>query len=433
MSGFEAVGVILGVLPLIISALEHYAQGVSTAKRFWQYKSELKSLLRSIRTEKDIFLNTCETLLTGIVRVDQMSLFLEYPEGQLWHDLEIEEKLEERLKGAYAGYSETVEDMNTVLGKFMEKLKLDPAGKVQFSDPNAFKKEFKRLKFSISRSAYEDLLNKIRQNNVTLSQLTKQSITLESTRAACRRSSPNFRAVQDYAKSVYTILRSSWQCGCQAPHTVSLRLEPRCTTIPASTPSPNLAATNFRRPFTRYDKLRISVILASSVLQLHKTPWVDEKWGKDDILFIDRPSKPLFDHPYVARQFFACKTSQTDQPCSSDGLNPCRVIRNKALFDLGVLLIELWYGQSLEKLRTPADLNTDGIPSLTADWCTADRIVDEILWDAGSRYSEAVRRCIRCDFDRRETNLEDGDFRQAVYDGVVSLLEKNFEQFSCLD
>lgn len=355
--------------------------------------------------------------------------------------------------------------------------------------------------------------------------MTKQSITLESTRAACRRSSPNFRAVQDYAKSVYTILRSSWQCGCQAPHTVSLRLEPRCTTIPASTPSPNLAASpsqsgikknvrfvkqaqnavsaalepepdltpiedlckaiatlqqpqrdlclgffvdefskrkhgiyplpsssmtqeswtviplshvlsreaNFRRPFTRYDKLRISVILASSVLQLHKTPWVDEKWGKDDILFIDRPSKPLFDHPYVARQFFACKTSQTDQPCSSDGLNPCRVIRNKALFDLGVLLIELWYGQSLEKLRTPADLNTDGIPSLTADWCTADRIVDEILWDAGSRYSEAVRRCIRCDFDRRETNLEDGDFRQAVYDGVVSLLEKNFEQFSCLD
>lgn len=190
---------------------------------------------------------------------------------------------------------------------------------------------------------------------------------------------------------------------------------------------------DLRRPFTTYDKLRVSVILASSVLQLHKTPWIDERWGKDDILFINRPSGPLFDHPYVSRQFSTCKISQTNQPCTSDGANTCRIIRNKPLFDLGVLLIELWYGQPLEKLRIPADLDTDGTPNLTSDWYTADRIVDKIHWDAGSRYSDAVRRCIRCDFDQRETSLENENFRQVVYDGVVSLLVKNFKQFNCLD
>ena len=95
MSGFEIVGVILGALPLVISALEHYAQGVSTAKRFWQYKLELKSLLRQIKTENAIFINTCEALLTGIVRVDQMTLFLKNPGGQVWRDPKIEKKLEE--------------------------------------------------------------------------------------------------------------------------------------------------------------------------------------------------------------------------------------------------------------------------------------------------------------------------------------------------
>ena len=130
MSGFEIVGVILGALPLVISALEHYAQGVSTAKRFWQYKLELKSLLRQIKTENAIFINTCEALLTGIVRVDQMMLFLKNPGGQIWRDPKIEKKLEERLKGAYEGYAETVVDMKVVLEKFMEKLMLDPVGKV---------------------------------------------------------------------------------------------------------------------------------------------------------------------------------------------------------------------------------------------------------------------------------------------------------------
>ena len=30
MSGFEVVGVLLGAIPLVISALEHYSEGVST-------------------------------------------------------------------------------------------------------------------------------------------------------------------------------------------------------------------------------------------------------------------------------------------------------------------------------------------------------------------------------------------------------------------
>ena len=67
MSGFEVAGVVLGSLPLIISALEHYAEGIATAKRFWRYKTELRSLILQVNTERGIFINTLEQLLTGIM------------------------------------------------------------------------------------------------------------------------------------------------------------------------------------------------------------------------------------------------------------------------------------------------------------------------------------------------------------------------------
>lgn len=99
---------------------------------------------------------------------------------------------------------------------------------------------------------------------------------------------------------------------------------------------------------------------------------------------------------------------------------------------LGLLLIELWYGKSIEELQEPCDLDCAGTPGVA--WCTADRLVEnEIEFEAGKRYSDAVRRCIRCDFDRRDMSLDSEGFQQAVYDGVVALLERTLEQFNRLD
>ena len=37
--------------------------------------------------------------------------------------------------------------------------------------------------------------------------------------------------------------------------------------------------------------------------------------------------------------------------------------------------------------------------------------------EPGKLYSEAVRRCIRCDFDRRDMDLDSENFQEAVFDG----------------
>ncbi|KAF2126815.1 hypothetical protein P153DRAFT_297008 [Dothidotthia symphoricarpi CBS 119687] len=581
MSGFEVAGVVLGSLPLVISAFEHYAAGIATAKRFFRYKSEMRSLILQMNTERSIFINTMEQLLTGIVRIEHMANFVSNAGSDIWKERDIEMKLKDRLRGAYEIYIENVKGMELACNLMMKKLALDPDGKPQFSDPNLFKQEYKRLHFCISKSDFAEQLSNLKNFNQALTRLTKQSLELEPSRTDTRaRLCPNFKALQSYARSLYETLRSGLQCGCQN-HAVKLRLESRnklekeedllehtpfrvIFTYTANVASPTLAPTlwkeadircildhpkrvalpsptsstcaphvssrrvrfnqldiqarqstrspgstltvvgqqtiltakptpeqiqdlckaiarlqqpqrdmcvgylldsvkrkhgiypldtptncnqhqwaayslrdvlhgraNVSQRLTQQDKLRVSVDLASSVLQLYKTPWLDEQWGNEDVYFIQRPGPPMasiYEHPFVYRKLSTTAGSQftNAQPATH------RVIRNQTLFTLGVLLIELWYGKLIEELQLPCDLDCQGTPGVS--WCTAERVVqNEIEFEAGKRYADVVRRCIRCDFDRKDTNLDNELFQHAVFDGVVAPLEKNLQQFNSLD
>jgi hypothetical protein len=130
MSGLEVAGVVLGALPLVISALEHYANGVQTAKRYWRYKSELRSLILQIDTERGIFINTLEQLLGGIVRIEHMTDFLSNPGGDAWKNADVDSKLRDRLRGVYEIYLGNVQGMERSLKSIMAKLALDAEGKV---------------------------------------------------------------------------------------------------------------------------------------------------------------------------------------------------------------------------------------------------------------------------------------------------------------
>jgi hypothetical protein len=222
--------------------------------------------------------------------------------------------------------------------------------------------------------------------------------------------------------------------GLKRKHAIYLEPSPSQQQWAAYSLKEVLAQTSkLHRRLTRHDKLKLAVDLASSVLQLYNTPWLEEQWGKDDVYFIHRPeasSASVFEHPFVCRKFGAQVVSTAKTTTTST--TACRVIRNQTLFALGILLIELWYGKPIEELQTVPDLDCAGTPGVT--WCTAERLVEhEMEFDAGKRYSDAVRRCIRCNFDSKETSLNNESFQQLVYDGVVKLLEKTLQQFHGLD
>lgn len=173
MSGLEIAGVVLGSLPLIISALEHYANGINTTKRYWRYKSEIRSLILQVKTERGIFLNTIEQLLNGIVRIEQMETFLSSPRGDIWRDDDVNSKLKDRLRGAYEVYRDNVEGMKTSLQAIMEKLALDPdTGKVRLESEEHYANGSNT--YLSLNSSTQDSLNK--STNVSNSASAKSSM-----------------------------------------------------------------------------------------------------------------------------------------------------------------------------------------------------------------------------------------------------------------
>lgn len=185
------------------------------------------------------------------------------------------------------------------------------------------------------------------------------------------------------------------------------------------------------------DRLILGVQLASTVMQLHTTEWLSENWGKRDILFYQEESggavntSPIIRKPLV-RQIFAspdpCSPpSQTIQKLTKSILLP----HNQSLFSLGVILVELWYGQRLEDLRIETDGNGIGGANDMTDYVTARRLISEISEDAGEKYGDAVRRCIN-GLDHRFSSLEKDDFKNEVHIKVVSPLVENLESFCAM-
>ncbi|KAL9118229.1 MAG: hypothetical protein Q9187_005228 [Circinaria calcarea] len=130
VTGIETAGLVLGSLPIVISALEHYAEGISTIVKWWHFKKEIQCLVRSLEAEHARFLNTCELLLDGLVAGPDLERLIQDAGGGLWKDDELDEKLRARLHRSYAPYLHSVTDIKEALEEMKVKLELNAEGRV---------------------------------------------------------------------------------------------------------------------------------------------------------------------------------------------------------------------------------------------------------------------------------------------------------------
>ena len=101
MSGVETtVGLALGVLPLLISAAEHYDDCLRPFIRYKHFAKEADRFLDSLGIQKVIFRNQCRILLEEIIEHDVASSILNGRSGlnhPSWSDIELEEQLAQLL------------------------------------------------------------------------------------------------------------------------------------------------------------------------------------------------------------------------------------------------------------------------------------------------------------------------------------------------
>ena len=133
MSGFEVVGVILGVLPLVISGLEDYSDGVDTLTQMLNYKAVVNDLLTTFLTLQAIYHNSCRALLDPLMLSEETKLkLLSDTEGKEWEDKELGARLERRLgKASYGPYQRAVRRLQCNIELFRTKLSLDKEWKVR--------------------------------------------------------------------------------------------------------------------------------------------------------------------------------------------------------------------------------------------------------------------------------------------------------------
>jgi len=166
-------------------------------------------------------------------------------------------------------------------------------------------------------------------------------------------------------------------------------------------------------PMTYRDRLQLAVFVTSSVLQLYKTPWLSEMPTSRDIFFLRGDGSPSYGRVFVMAGSGVSGVSAPAFP----------MIRNPTLLALGILLIEIIRGQTIDSLRSPNEAFGVG-GGLLADYVTARRLLNEV-YQASSNYGSAVRRCIDGEFERQSLDLDDVDFQQEVYSRVVALLEED--------
>jgi hypothetical protein len=122
-------------------------------------------------------------------------------------------------------------------------------------------------------------------------------------------------------------------------------------------------------------RLRLARQLASPVLQFHTTPFLEESWRSEDVIFFEigngsqKPSEPREPHLNVNVRVQKVKKFKTP---SNDLINT-----NPYTFGLGAVLLELAYQAPLRSFQESVDL-TDGQEALTRSETFYRDVVSEL-------------------------------------------------------
>ncbi len=248
MSGFEVAGIVLGSIPLIVTAVEAY---VTFMKDWGKAPAELRSLNRQLTTERAKLYNVCDQLLSDIVPQRDIEPMLQEPMGPLWQAKGANDKIRCMLWNSYAPFEKTVLEIRDALEDMMDRLKVQVTsdGQVSFpwpdSDPASVAKssaniscflqaewvtkglmtrEFKKFLYRLNRKDYQDALATISKGISDLEVLTRLSVSLQPVRRKRSRGKV-LNILRDLSTSIYRALRSSILC--DDAHHVSLQLTTR--------------------------------------------------------------------------------------------------------------------------------------------------------------------------------------------------------------
>ncbi|KAH7324477.1 hypothetical protein B0I35DRAFT_424275 [Stachybotrys elegans] len=249
MSGLEIAGLVLGAIPLVICALEHYKSGKSTGALMLKWRGQLDVLISRLKAQRLRFYFDIMELLR-LAEVSQVVDRVDLTEEEcliILQDAKKGEKVQQYLGFLHAQFLEVLgryEDCLKTIAKELRHIRrLSSADKDDISallaaNPRVDGRfEFKeRLSFSIRRSKLEELVEGLREDQLSLGVIikgmrTQRDFTVNQVSHDSRRLSTILGQVQTYARSLFKAICQSQPCKCHSAHKVMLQLHNR---IPSS-------------------------------------------------------------------------------------------------------------------------------------------------------------------------------------------------------
>jgi hypothetical protein len=114
MSGIEAVGLALSIIPVVVEILDFYSGSLTSR--------DVSFLAESLKNRELIFKNAVEELLNSILSKEELRELLRNPRGLMWTDDSISTRMEQHL-GAEAGdLLEIAKEIHRTVYHLKEKL-----------------------------------------------------------------------------------------------------------------------------------------------------------------------------------------------------------------------------------------------------------------------------------------------------------------------
>ncbi|KIY03590.1 uncharacterized protein Z520_00281 [Fonsecaea multimorphosa CBS 102226] len=163
----------------------------------------------------------------------------------------------------------------------------------------------------------------------------------------------------------------------------------------------------------------LALKLASSIVQLGATGWLQECWTKNIITFFHPRGKPVYytSNPLLSKTFHNASAALVGS--AHQHIKPI-----DALFELGVLLLEIGHQKPFEAWLSENNLTC-------VDDSRLARLPRALQWHEESdgvlpiKYRIVIARCLKCSFDEYAFSWDDAQFRQAICREIIEPLRQN--------
>ncbi|OQE35509.1 hypothetical protein PENCOP_c013G04306 [Penicillium coprophilum] len=227
VTGIEAAGLALAVLPLLINQVDAYALGIEKIKFLRRYRREFKGYSMGLETQRTILLNTLEQALEGVIDdEDKISQLISNPQGEEWASAALRHRLRSKLNRNYDVFIQNMTSLSDLLEHLTRKLRIGED--CTSSTPETW--DLWKFRKILSKVVYDDLLTKINAANTILKLLIDQSDHREASKKRRQPWSPllqRYKKARKHAEGLFQTITEGnyWRCSCEEQHSVQLQLE----------------------------------------------------------------------------------------------------------------------------------------------------------------------------------------------------------------